>query len=253
MKKCIALVSMLMLVGLLFQSAEAQENKEQLWLVGEEVVKPDMVDQYEEVSEDLIKLCNKENFPYSFNLWKLDYFTYDLWYPIDELNDIKKIDDAWDDIMLKFGEENIKKFQDCIESQFDKVMAVRLDLSYQPDSPRLSAEDVKFSRLQELYLKKGSEKKVEELFKRANTLFKEKGIENVTFIGEGRIGYEQPVYFRWSYGENRMDLIKQDIDRGELLGEEWRSINEEMVTYLKRIEELEDQWIKFLSYEKEAP
>jgi len=252
MKKIIALVSMLMLIGMLFHEAEAQEKKEQLWLVDEEVVKPDMVDQYKEVSKDLLTLCKEENFPYTYNVWVKDYFTYILWYPIDELNDIAKIEDAWDDIVEKFGEENFKKFQDCIESQVSRVMANRLDLSYMPDSFKLSEEEVKYSKLQEIYVEKGSEKKVEELFKRANALLKEKGVEDANFIGVGKIGYEQPVYFSWSYGKNRIDLLEQRKKNGKLLGDEFKPINAELVKYLIRIEDVEDWWLKDLSYEKEA-
>jgi len=253
MKKRITWVLALLAVGLFIQLALAQEVKEELWLVAEETVKPDMVEQYEETSKQLLLLCKEEDFPYNFNVWKKGYYTYDLWYPIEDLNDIKNIEDAWDEIMQKFGEENHKRFQACIESQFDRVMAIRPDLSYQPDSAVLDETYFKFSRLQELYVKKGSEKVMEDLFKRANALYAEKGIKDVYFRGEGRIGYELPVYFSWSYGTNQIDLIKQGVDRQEMLGEKWKSLNAEMQTHMKRIEVIEDEWINILSYQKEAP
>ena len=46
MKKFIALISVLMLVGLFVRDAEAQEKEELLYLKGEEVVKPEMLEQY---------------------------------------------------------------------------------------------------------------------------------------------------------------------------------------------------------------
>jgi len=253
MKNLIAFALALMLVGFFSLNTAAQEKKEQLWLVSEEVVKPDMVEQYKEACKDLLKLCKEENFPYTYNVWVKDYFTYDLWYPIDELNDIIKIEEAWDDIVQKYGEDNFKKFQVCIESQMNRVMANRLDLSYQPDSFRLSEEEVKYSKLQEIYVEKGSEKKVEELFKRGNALLQEKGIQNANFIGVGKIGYEQPVYFSWSYGKDRLDLLEQRKENAKLLGDEFKPINAELVKYLIRIDDVEDWWIKELSYEKEAP
>lgn len=253
MKKLITLVPVLMLAGLFALNVAAQEKKEQLWMVDEEVVKPDMVDQYVEVSMDLLKLCKEENFPYQYEVWSKNYFTYCLWYPIEELNDIKKIEDAWDGIVEKFGEENFERFQACIESQVSKVMVTRLDLSHEPETPRLNEEDLKYCKWQELYIKKGGEKKMEELLRKANTVLKEKGYEDASMVGEAKIGYEQPLYISWSFGKDKMDFLQQDRKIWEIASEEWKSINEELVKYLKRIDEFDCWYQQELSYKKEAP
>ncbi|MCK4992016.1 MAG: hypothetical protein KAS29_16065 [Bacteroidales bacterium] len=252
MKKLFALAFTLGLTLLFVLGTAAQDKKEYHWLVTEEVVKPDMVEQYVEVSQELLKLCKEENFPYHFEVWSRDYFTFSLWYPLEELNDIIKIEDAWDGIVEKFGEENFLRFQECITSQFSKVMITRLDLSYIPENLRLNDEEVKYCKWQELYIKKGSEKKMEELLTKANSVLKEKGYEDPSMVGEAMIGYEQPLYFSWSFGKDKIDFLEQERKIWELAGEEWKSINEELVLYLLRIDESDLWYHKDLSHKKEA-
>ena len=94
---------------------------------------------------------------------------------------------------------------------------------------------------------------MEELLKKANTVLKDKGYEDASMVGEAKIGYEQPLYFSWSFGKDKMDFIEQERKIWEIAAEEWRSINEELVKYLKRIDEFDFRYHKDLSYEKEAP
>jgi hypothetical protein len=54
---------MLTLAHLLVLNSSAQDKEEILWLVGEEVVKPEMIDQYMEVSKELMELCKAEEIP----------------------------------------------------------------------------------------------------------------------------------------------------------------------------------------------
>jgi hypothetical protein len=80
---------------------------------------------------------------------------------------------------------------------------------------------------------------------------KEKGLENATYVGKGKIGYDQPVYFAWSYGKDRMDFLEQQKLDGEKLAEEFEQINAELIKHIKDINNIDDWWEKELSYKPE--
>jgi len=251
MKKCISLACVLMLTLLLVLNTAAQDKEKILWLVGEEVVKPEMIDQYYEVSKDLMELCIAEKFPYAFNVWNPQPFHFALWYPIQEMNDITQIEEAWDAIVEKYGPEKFAKFQECIESQNSKVMETLLNLSYEPETPDLSEEDIAYCYWQNIYVKKGSEKAVEELFKKAVTAMKEKERKDGMYIGKGKIGYEGPVYFAWSYAKDQRDLLEKQKEFGEDMGETLEQINAELIKHITDIVNEYDSWVKELSYNPE--
>jgi len=251
MKKFIALLTVLMLAGLFVQNAQAQEKEEVLWLMGEEVVKPEMIEQYYEVSAELVELCKTENFPYSFYVWVSQPFHYEISYPIEEMNDITKIEEAWDAIIEKYGADKFKRFEECIESQNDKVMVGLLNLSYVPEPPRLSEDEITYCYWQEVSVKKGSEKAVEDLFKKAVGIMKEKGIEIGIYMGKGKTGYEQPVYIAWYYGKDQIDYLEQEKKFGEMVGDDWKEINGEIVKHINGIRNVNYWWVKELSYQKE--
>ena len=251
MKKFIALFSVLMLVGVFVQDAQAQEKEELLWLMADEVVKPEMIEQYYEVSKELAELCKAENFPYSYYVWVSQPFHYSLSYPLEEMNDITKIEEAWGEIVEKYGAEKFKRFEECIESQTNKVMVGLMNLSYKPDSLQLSEEEMAFCYWQEVSVKKGSEKAIEELFKKATAIMKEKGTEIGTYIGKGKTGYDQPVYFAWYYAKDQIDYLEQEKKFAEMVGEDWKPINGEIVKHIKGITNTNFWWIKDLSYQKE--
>jgi hypothetical protein len=251
MKKFIALACMLTLALLFVLETAAQEKTEQLWLAEEEIVKPEMIDQYHEVSKELVELCKAENFPYTFYLWSYQPFHYKLWYPIEEMNDISKIEDAWDAIIEKYGADKFKRFEECIESQTNKVMVGLLNLSYEPEPLRLSEEETAYCYWQKITVKKGSEKAVEDIFKKAVAIMKEKGTEIATYIGKGKTGYDQPLYFAWSYGKDQIDFLEQEKKFAEMVGDEWEQINGEIVKHIKGIHNVNSWWSKELSYQKE--
>lgn len=251
MKRIIAIACALGLTLLFMPETAAQDQNEVLWLKSEERVKPALIEQYYEVSKELAELCKAENFPYSYYVWVSQPFHYSLWYPIEDMNDITKIEAAWKAIIEKFGAENFKRFQECIEYQKDKVMVSLLDMSYEPDPPILNEEDIAYCYWQEVTVKKGSEKAVEDLFKKALSIMKEKGTEITTYMGKGKMGYNEPVYFAWYPGKSQIDYLEQEKKFAEIVGEDWKEINGEIVKHIKGIHNENMWWAKEISYEKE--
>jgi hypothetical protein len=250
MKKLFTLLSVLVLAGFMIQDAEAQEQTEVLWLMGEEVVKPVMVNQYFEICKELAELCKEDNFPFSYNVWVSQPFHYLITYYMEEMNDITKIEEAWDKIFAKLGEEKSIKFHECIDSQIDKVMAGLTDLNYVPEPSSDNEGVIDYCYFQEISVKKGSEKAFEEVLKKAMALMKEKGSEMGAYLGKGKTGYDRPVYFAWYFAKDQMDYLEQEKKFAELMGEDWKNINAEVVKHIKGIKNVNYWYIKDLSYEK---
>jgi hypothetical protein len=248
MKKSIAFFAILLLLEILAFNSNAQGKKEQLWLVGEEVVKPEMVNQYLELNKELLALCLKDKFPFSFNLWTSGDFRYYLWYPIESMNDIAKISTAWDSIVAHYGTEKFKRFSECIEYSIEKVTVSRMDLSFIPPESRLKDDERTYCYWQEFYLKKGSEKNVEALINKATATFRDKKYNDAIYFGYGKVGYENPVLFNWGFGKNITDFYEQEKKYESLFGEELKDINKEFTTYVRKVEKKDVWWLKNLSY-----
>jgi hypothetical protein len=250
MKKFITLISVLMLAGLFALNANAQEKEELLWLMGEEVVKPEMIEQYYEVSQELVEFCKAENFPYAFYVWVSQPFHYSLAYPLEEMNDITKMEEAWKALLEKWGEEKYQRFQECIETQNEKVMVGLMDFSYVPESGAENEEENNYCYWQEITVKKGSEKAFEEVLKKAVGLMTEKGSELATYVGKGKTGYDLPLYFAWYYGKDQMDFLEKEKKFGELMGDDWKEINSHIIKHIKGIKNVDFWYAKELSYPK---
>jgi hypothetical protein len=250
MKKLMTAAGVLLLLNAAFTWTMAQEKKEQLFLVGKEVVKPEMLDQYFELNRKMVDLCKEHGFPFSYNLWTTGDFEYYLWYAVEDLNAMDEVEKAWDVIVEKMEEGEFARFEECIEYQESNFVVLRNDLTYKPENPRLSEDEELFSRWQEFYIKKGTEKDVEALILKANTIFREKGLSDAAYFGEAKTGFEQPVYFGWTFAKSINDYWEQDQKTRELLGEALQEINREFVPYLRKLVEKEVWLIRNLSYEK---
>jgi len=248
MKKSITFFTTLLLLGILAINSNAQGKKEQLWLVNEEVVKPEMANQYLEVNKELLALCIEDKFPFTFNIWTSGDFKYYLWYPIESMNDVTKIDAAWDSIMANYGVEESKRFSECVDYSIDKFTVTRLDLSYEPPEPRLKDDEGTYCYWQEFYLKKGQVKNVEALINKATAIFKGKKYNDAIYFGYGEVGFEDPVLLSWGFGKNKIDYFEQTEKYDALFGEELKDINKEFLTYLRKVERKNVWWLKNLSY-----
>ena len=59
MKTLTVFLVLFLLSGVFATNSSAQEKSEQLWLVGTEVIKPEMMNQYMEINKELLTICKK--------------------------------------------------------------------------------------------------------------------------------------------------------------------------------------------------
>jgi hypothetical protein len=250
MKKIKILIFSVFVLVLASIQSPAQEKREQLWLIGTEVIKPEMMNQYMEMNKELLAICKEVNFPFSYQFWTSGDFKYYLWYPINSMDDASKIEAAWGTVIEKYGAEKYKKFNDCIDYTEDKFATVRFDLSYEPASPRIKEDERLYCKWQAFYLKKGKEKEMEALVQKANAVSKAKNIGDATYIGYGRTGFESPVIILWRFGKSINDFLDQDSKNWELIKDDFKEINNAAMTCFRKEEKKDTWWLKNLSYSK---
>lgn len=251
MKKLIPVVIALMVLESLCMNASAQrrKNNEQLYLMSMEVVKADKMDQFIKARKELISVCQETSFPHPFILWTSKDNYCHIWYPIDELNDINRINRAWEGFAEEFGRDVVQPYLDCVETSISRVMTAYLDLSYEPAELRLKEDETNYCRLKYLYLKKDSGPDVKDLVKKVLELYESKGVTSGIYFGEGLLGFEKPVLFNWMFARNLQDYLEQESKIKDLLGAEYEELLHEISLHLRKTETMDFKYLDDLSYE----
>ena len=185
-----------------------EEKKEQLWYCIEETVKPEMWEQYVKLSKEIIDICKENSFSFPFYTWIGQSMVYELWTPIESLNDIEKIEEEWKRIVDIWGAENYAAFNATKLNNYSKTCTVRDDMAYNPENPNYSMEVPPYSRWIEVYLKTGSENAFEEFVTWINDRRKKHDYGVLCRFAEGGIGYDDPSYIVF-YGHDSMAKIME--------------------------------------------
>jgi hypothetical protein len=199
----------LLIMGLTTLSINAQEKKEQLWYCGEETVKPGFIDEYLKLSREFIEICKQEKFPFSFYTWTSKPFVYELWYPVNTLDDVKEIDKAWQKVTEKFGAEKYAAFNNTKVRNRSYSMSIRNDLQYTPKNPDYDRNEVMFCRWIEYSLIPGKNSEFEEAVKWMNSQRESAGPGHFVIYGTGGLGYDDPVYMELINTTSQEDFLKR--------------------------------------------
>jgi len=199
----------LLIMGLTTLSINAQEKKEQLWYCGEETVKPGFIDEYLKLSREFIEICKQEKFPFSFYTWTSKPFVYELWYPVNTLDDVKEIDKAWQKVTEKFGAEKYAAFNNTKVRNRSYSMSIRNDLQYTPKNPDYDRNEVMFCRWIEYSLIPGKNSEFEEAVKWMNSQRESAGPGHFVMYGTGGLGYDDPVYMEFICATSQDDFLKR--------------------------------------------
>jgi hypothetical protein len=195
-KHCHAVLILAVMVVLPMLQLEAQDEnqKDQLWYCWEETVKPELWEEYLELSKEMLEVCKEENFPYPIFTWNHRSMVYELWSPLNSLTEIDSLDAAWMKIIKKWGEEKYEAFTQTKLHNYSKTVTILGDLTYMPENPELTEDERTYGRWIEIYLKPGKQKEFMEAVKELNNQRKAFGIQEYLMLGEGGIGYQAPSF-----------------------------------------------------------
>jgi len=187
-------LAVMVLLPMLQLEAQDVKQNEQLYYCWEETVKPEMIDEYLELSKELLLLCKEENFPYPIYTWNHRSMVYELWSPLNSLTEIDSLHAAWTKIIKKWGEENYEAFNRTKLHNYSKTINILSELAYMPEDPELTEDERNYGRWIEIYLKVGKQKEFMEAVKWINEQRAAYGIQEYLGFSIGGIGYQSPSY-----------------------------------------------------------
>ena len=224
-------LAVMLLLPMLQLEAQEENQNEQLWYCWEETVKPDMLEEYLELSKEMLEVCKEENFPYPFFTWNHSSMVYELWTPLNSLTEIDSLEAAWTKIHKKWGGEKYETFNQTKLYNYSKIVTILNDLGYMPDDPEYNANERIFGRWIDIYLKPGKQKEFTEAVNGINEQRRAYGIQEYLMFGEGGIGYQSPSFHVY-YMNGSKEALNNYYD---LTPEAYKEKFEE---YLKTIQKL---------------
>lgn len=159
----------------------AQEMKDQLFVVHEEVAKVDMIGQYEKTSAEWVQIMHDAGLDISeIRASQRDDFHYYYLIPISKYADIDGIFPKFQEAIKKIDKDKWSKFSSendqTIETHKEFVAKWSAELSYEPKVPRLKQGEAKFIHWIFFHYKLEKRKEVMEVIKEWKKLYADKNI-----------------------------------------------------------------------------
>ena len=231
---------------------QAEEQKAQLFLIEQVVVKPSKVAEYEAHVKEALDLCYKYKFPYPFHSASTDDFIYYFLFPVENFADIDNLYKAFGELEKKIGAEQlqamIKRTIGTFEYGQYSVFSYLPELSYTPEKPRLKPEEVIFRLWEFAYIKLGKEKELEGNIKDWVELYKSENMPDGWWTYVGVIGTEMPLYVFVMGAKSAADYYSQGEKTQELLGEEYKALSDKFLTTIRKLELKTGRFRPDLSY-----
>ncbi len=224
-----ALLITLILSGFL---ALAQDgSNQQAYLVHEDRVKPGMVEEYEQVSKDLIAAC-KENNIQELNWMTVsqDDHTYLYITPMEKFAELDVNNFSF--LADKMGKDKMSaifdRFNPCYDEHGDYVIYLHKDLSYQPEGINPNPEGKYYRKFMYDYVTPSDEKGYVEALNEIKELFVKKNSKMNYRIYSTGFGIMGKYYLIVIEGE---DPVKFET----LAAENWEGMGEDMMPLVKKI------------------
>jgi len=181
----LSMFSLLLLSGLflLTQKSFAQEMKDQMFIIHEEVARVDMGDKYESTSKEWVKLMTDAglDLPYIQASQRDDGHYYYI-IPIANYAEIDKMQGIFNSAAEKIGKDKWSKFMvennSTIESSKDFVATRSAKYSYLPNNPRTKQEDIKFIHWMFFKYKMENRKEIMDILTEWKELYEDKNINS---------------------------------------------------------------------------
>ena len=222
----------------------AQEQEAQLFFVRLVKVKPSKVTGYFEGTKELVAQFKEHKYPFPISVFRCNDFTVLFSVPLENTADLQVLKDTMNELMAKIAPEPAQKIQTLLEgtteSREDGLIALRPDLSYIPENPRLKPEETNFYNWTFTYILPGKEQAMEDMAKKYKALYQEKNIPDGFMVYEVIMGKEQPMYILVQNAKNPGDYFS--TDHSETLGEEAAAIQGKLWSVIRKVE-YKQAWI----------
>ena len=187
------------------------ENEGQKWYCYEEIIVPASLHEYNLLSRELVELCKEKEFPYSFYTWTGE-FNYQLWTPINSLNDIDQLDKAWKNLLDNWEAEKLERFRKTKVKNFTFTITMQPELTYEPEGISEDENEFTFIEWKEHYLLPDKLNEAIEISKQVKEHLKSIVYDEAVYYAFGGLGYEDPCLISYSTYKNYNDYL---IQQGE--------------------------------------
>lgn len=242
MKKALAIVGLLFLALPIFGQMAAAP-KPQYYLIHEEIVRPNMLAQYEATTREFFNLLGEQKVdPKVFGV--NTYVTTDMHYVfVAPISNFSGVDSIYQ-VFMNLGQGPAKdRFNDLTRRgnatmySYNEFVAVRRDdLSYVPATPRLKPEERRFVHWQFYYLDGSRMSEAEQIARDYVTLFKSKNIPDGFTIFEALSGNDLPLWVVASTGRSAADYYSNDEKNLATLGADVRPLQARALAVTRKYE-----------------
>ncbi len=220
--------------------AQDEAPKDQLYLLHQDVIKVDMVDQYEATVAKEVELWKKHKLDLEIR-WASQTDDNEYYYvtPIDNMGDIDKMDAVW----AKFTEaagDAYAKVNEGYEGTYvyhrNMVWRWSAELSYIPENRRVAPKDITFIHWDNYFIKEGKFDEAKEVMLKYKDLIASNNVADPYGVWICELGGDIGWIVVTRNAESSVGFYTQATQRREEMGEEFNKLWAEFSPLLKKFE-----------------
>jgi len=249
--KVSGLLVLALLLAFCIGEAPVQEQKSQMYLVYDCIVKPSADAKLHEALKEMTTFYAKHAFPFSWSVYATDDYHYYYLIPIAGYADIEKFFKTDEEVITKAATEYqtlMDKFKDTYDSYEFQVYTYRPDLSYISAKPYHKPEEMRFVEADVWFFVPGKEREAENLCKQLFALCKKRNIRDIWYCMAGSLGVEQPGYVFVCHDKNEGEFFKHNTEMWKLLGKEGDDVFNKLLAICRKRESKREWYLPELSY-----
>ena len=245
------MVSLVISLCALTTLAQSEEQKAQLFIIWDVVVHPSKFMEYEATMKEFVALYAKHECPYPWLAYRTNDFHYYFVMPVENLAAVDKVFKYFGKVTATAEKESaalMKGFGGTYESETLGMFLLRYDLSYIPEEPRVTDEEMNFIWWDFYYILPGMEKEAEEIAHEWQALNKNNGISDGWSIYVGVMWSDLPVLVVAGGAKSEADYYTQNEKNSQKFGEKLQPLMKKTMDGTRRFEQKTGTILRELSY-----
>ena len=217
-----------------FLSQSQDKNSIQAFLIHEDRVKPSMIEQYEQVSKDLVAACKEHNVQET--QWLTLALNDNSYIYITPLKNFAEIDNnAFATLNDKMGDDKVSelfgKFNPMYDEHGDYVIYLHKDLSYMPGGVSQTIEGQNYRTLYYNYVTPENEQNFEGVMKNLKKAFEKHNSKMNYRVYKTGFGVMGTYYMVAVAGASNMESAKSDDENWALMKDDFGPLLKELRKY----------------------
>jgi len=231
--------------------APAQDQQSQLFVVWDVIVYPSRFMEFEAPNKAFVALLAKHNCPFPMTTYRTDDYHYYFLVPIADLAGLEKVFNYFSKLSETAGKEYEvlhKSVAGTYESETLGVVSLRLDLSYNPERPRIKPEEMNFVWWNYYYIKSGKEEEGEAIAREWQALYGSNKITDSFNVYQYMIGSDIPAMVAAGGAKSAADFYSNEAKNLKKMGEEYQALAKRTMDLCRKFEHRTGTILRELSY-----